>query len=190
MREFPRVDLDLLVAFAAAHEDEQDFEKLTNILMMQLDSQYGLFSKHYRQRRRTRFIPVLDCTSFKVEDRPSRSPVRSAAAAREQGKLIERILNMLADQLDGASDDLESQDAQTLRDLALEVHQERVELYRRAAEAHSRGGLTGTSAAQYFSSQGSLLKRRSDALNRGAAYITFRSLYDLCNASDCPNPAI
>lgn len=197
-RDFPSVDFDLLVAFVAAHEEDEpgsDGEQLASLLMCQLN---GQDSSRWRRgggsggggRRSVRFIPAPECVAFQIESGggSSSSGNNSGNASplggtRQRGGgilLVDRIKSMLRDQLEQGDDslnELEAQEAQDLRDQATVLHQKRLDLYRRAVEAHSRGGLTGTASAQYFASQGSLLKRQVDRLNKGAAYLTFCSLY-------------
>ena len=197
-RDFPSVDFDLLVAFVAAHEGDEpgsDGEQLASLLMCQLN---GQDSSRWRRgggsggegggRRSVRFIPVPECVTFQIErgggssgnNSGSASPLAAGCHRGGDILLADRIKSMLRDQLEDGEDslsELEAQEAQDLRDQATVLHQRRLNLYRRAVEAHSRGGLTGTASAQYFASQGSLLKRQVERLNKGAAYLTFCSLY-------------
>lgn len=178
MISFPAVPVDTLAAFVAAHPDDEDVDVLTNELILHLQSQPEAW-KADRTLKRPRRV-VITQQVFATDTSPALPPSRHGAwcnsAATSSDGLYMAILEFLEGHLKDVPNGLNREDPQKLREAAFEVHQARAVLYGRAAEAHQRGGMTGSGSAQYYSSQAQSMKKTMDQLNWRAAYWTFRNL--------------
>lgn len=176
MISFPAVPVDTLAAFVAAHPAEDDLDVLSSQLILHLQTQPPLLNT-VTNRKRQRKVTVTHKVFTPAKpprDHSSQHP-RTSSSSSPTTSLCGAIMGFLESVLDSVPHETAWEEPQDLRNQALELHRERVALYRRAAEAHQRGGLTGTLSAQYYSAQAATMKRTMNQLNGRAAYWTFRN---------------
>lgn len=176
MISFPAVPVDTLAAFVAAHPAEDDLDVLSSQLILHLQTQPPLLNTGTnRKRQRNVTVTHKVFASAKPPRDHSGQHSQTSSSSSPATNLYEAIMGLLEGALDSVPHETAWEEPQDLRNQVLELHRERVALYRRAAEAHQRGGLTGTLSAQYYSAQAATMKRAMDQLSGRAAYWTFRN---------------